>query len=85
MRLITNDGAELSVPEPLEHYMLGVLQTKHAVEINHQSVIKIIMKIFKKIIAAASIALGIFFILNTVSDIQMGFGCVLILQGLLGL
>lgn len=43
------------------------------------------MKLFKKIIAIASVLVGIVFLLASASDIQLGFGVVLISQGLLAL
>lgn len=38
---------------------------------------------FKRIVAVATVLLGVFFLLNSGSDIQLGFGFVLISQGLL--
>lgn len=38
---------------------------------------------FKKVISVVQIFLGVFFLLNSASDIQLGFGLVLVTQGLL--
>lgn len=43
------------------------------------------MKIYKRIIASVSFLLGLMFLVNLTSDIQLGFGCVLIIMGLLNL
>lgn len=42
------------------------------------------MKIYKNIISGIAIVAGALFIFNIQSDIQFGFGLVLIMQGLLG-
>lgn len=43
------------------------------------------MRIFKIVICVVACLLGVFFLTKAVSDIQIGFGLVLIVQGLLGL
>ena len=43
------------------------------------------MKIFKKIVAVVSVVLGFVFLMNSASDIQIGFGAVLVAIGLLSL
>lgn len=43
------------------------------------------MKLFKRIVAIATVLVGLVFVLNTASDIQLGFGLVLISMGLLNL
>jgi len=40
------------------------------------------MKTYKKVITVTMIILGGFFLLNSVTDIQFGFGSVLLLMGL---
>jgi len=42
------------------------------------------MKIFKRIIAAAAVLLGVVFLFNSASDIQLGSGAILIAVGALG-
>lgn len=39
--------------------------------------------IFKKVVATAQITIGVFFLLMMAGDIQLGFGLVLLTQGLL--
>ena len=43
------------------------------------------MKIVKKIVAGVTILIGIIFIANTASDIQLGSGVIMIAVGVLGL
>lgn len=43
------------------------------------------MKIVKKVVAVAVIILGVIFILNSASDIQLGSGAIMIAVGVLGL
>ncbi len=43
------------------------------------------MKIAHIVIAVVEIVLGVFFLLSTKSDIQIGFGLVLLLNGLLAI
>ena len=41
------------------------------------------MNKFKKVVAWVSVIFGVFFILNSATDIQLGFGIVLITNGLM--
>jgi len=43
------------------------------------------MQILKKIVAVGAIILGVIFVLNSASDIQLGSGAILIAVGVLGL
>lgn len=43
------------------------------------------MKTFKKVVAWLSVLAGVFFVANSATDIQLGFGVVLITNGLLNI
>lgn len=43
------------------------------------------MKVFKNIVAIVSVVAGVVFLFNAGSDIQLGFGVVLIITGLLNI